>query len=123
MSQRVRVHGGLRCGMPRPGPQATSDVGRGQPAAGLGQEQRGLPAARVERAARTLEIARDRAQGVLSDGDEPGLAALALDADLLAVEVDRADVEVHELLRAQAAGVGELEERAVALLERRGGGD
>ena len=50
--------------------------------------------------------------------DEARLAALALDAHALGVELDRADVELDELLRAQPGGVGELEQRAVAQPER-----
>jgi hypothetical protein len=51
---------------------------------------------------------------------EPGLGALALHADVLGVEVDADRLHRHELLRAQARGVGELQERAVAQGERRG---
>src|SRR5215207_10921701 len=116
--QRVRVDRALRRGVPRPRAQAAADVRRGEPPAGLGEEQRLLPRAGVERAAGALQVAPDGAQGVLADGHEARLAALALDPHLLGVEVERADVEVDDLLGAQAARVGELEQGAVALLER-----
>ncbi len=54
----------------------------------------------------------------LADGHEARLAALALHAQLLAVVVDVARPQRHELLGAQAARVGELEHRAVAQLQR-----
>src|SRR5205809_226766 len=81
------------------------DVGGREPAAGLRQEQRGLATAAVEGVARALQVAPERAQGGLPRGHEAGLAALALDAHLLAVEVDRADVERDQLLGAQPGGV------------------
>src|SRR5215211_800177 len=117
--QRVRMDRALRRGVPRPGAQPAPDVGRGEAPAGLGEEESGLAGAGVERGAGTLQVAGDGTQSVLADGHEAGLAALPLDADLLGVEVDRAGVEVDQLLRAQAARVGELEQRAIALLERR----
>ena len=79
------------------------------------------PAASAGR--RALEVARDGAQRRLAGGHDPRLGALALDAQLLGVEADRGHVEVDELLGAQAAGVGHLEQRPVAQLERRGGRD
>ena len=60
------------------------------------------------------------AQRVLARRDQARLVALALHADGLGVEVDARDVEGDELLGAQAAGVGELEQRPVAHLERTG---
>ena len=65
------------------------------------------------------QVALERLPGVLADRDEPGLAALALDAHRLGVEVERLEVERDELLGAQPAGVGQLEQRPVAQLERR----
>ncbi len=67
-----------------------------------------------------VQVGAHGAERVLARGDEARLGALALHAQLLAVEVDAGDVERDELLRAQAAAVGDLEQRAVAQLERRG---
>src|SRR5215207_5152334 len=94
MPQRVRMDRALRSGVPRPRAQAAAHVGRREAAAALGEEQRGLAGTRVERAAGALQIARHCPQRVLADGHEARLAALALDAQLLGVEVERADVEV-----------------------------
>src|SRR5215212_6173987 len=91
--ERMRVDRSLRRRMSRPGSQAAPDVGGREPPTGLREEQRRLPQARVERPAGALQVAADRRQRVLADRHEAGLAALALDADLLGVEVDRADVE------------------------------
>ena len=125
-----RTSAAARAGGPRPAsrrgaPRSAGGAAR-RTSRGAGRSSRGTaPAPRCRRRA-----SRGRApgsaparQGVLADGHEARLAALALDAHLLGVEVDRADVEVDELLRAQAARVGELEQRAVALLERRRGRD
>ena len=118
------MHRALGRGVPRPGPQAAPHVGRREPPAGLGEEQRRLVRGRVaSAAARALQVAADARAARLAGGHEARLAALALDAHLLGVEVDRADVEVDELLGAQPARVGELEQRAVAQLERRRGRD
>ena len=56
-------------------------------------------------------------------GHSSGLSPLAFDADLLSVVIHVRGLEGHELLRAQARGVGELEHRAVAQLQRRAGRD
>ena len=69
------------------------------------------------------QVAVDRPQRGLAGRHEARLAALALHAHALAVEVDRVEVEVHELLGAQAGRVGQLEQRAVAQRERGVGGD
>ena len=99
----------------------TSDVESRRPV--LERNSAGSPVPASSAPAGALQVARHGAQRVLADRHEARLAALALDAHLLGVEVDRADVEVDDLLRAQAARVGELEQRAVALLERRRGRD
>ncbi len=64
------------------------------------------------------QIPLERAQRVLAGRHDPGPAALALHAHRLGVEVDRVQLERHELLGPQPAGVGELEQRPVAQLER-----
>src|SRR4051794_8162661 len=91
VSEGVRVHGALGCSMARPRPQPAPDVRRGQPAAGLREEQRtvraGGPGAAGEPRPAALEPARDGLQRLLADRHEARLAALALDADLLILEV------------------------------------
>ena len=83
----------------------------------------GSPSPDGQRRPGALEVARDGAQRRLAGGHDPRLGALALDAQLLGVEADRGHVEVDELLGAQAARVGHLEQRPVAQLERRRGRD
>jgi hypothetical protein len=114
----MRVDRALGGGVPRPDAQAAPDVRGRQPAAGLRQEEGGLLAVGHERAAGALEVAGQGTQRRLTDGHEAGLAPLALDADLLGIEVEARDVERHELLGPQPRGVGELEQRPVAHLER-----
>src|SRR3954447_26083550 len=114
VTERVRVHGALARGVARPRAQAASDIGRREPAAGLGEEQRAVAGGAFgsprEGGPATLQPAPDGLQRLLAGGHEARLAALALDPHLLVVEVDRADVEVDELLRPEPAGVGELEQ-------------
>ena len=93
VAQGVRVDAALERGVPRPDAQPAAHVGGRQPAAGLAEEQRRLVAAAREGRAGALEVARERAQRGLAGGNDPRLGALALDAQLLGVEVDRADVE------------------------------
>ena len=54
----------------------------------------------------------------LHSGSKLPLVSLPDDAHLLAVRVDPGRIEVHELLGTQPRGVGELEHRAVAQVER-----
>ena len=123
VAQRVRRR--------RPGPRRgraqtrsrrrTSEVDSRRP--GLREEQRGLAVAGSAARARALEVAGHGAQRGLTRRDDPRLRALALHAQLLGVEVDRGHVERDELLGPQARGVGDLEQRPVAQLERRRGRD
>src|SRR5919201_1624683 len=53
----------------------------------------------------------------LADRHDARLGALTEDAKLLPVEIDSVEIEVNDLLGAQAARVSELEERTVAKLE------
>ena len=76
-----------------------------------------------QRGPAALEIARDGAQRGLAGGTKRVLTPCPPRCTCFGIEVDRLKVQVHELLRAQAAAVGELEHRAVAQLERRGGRD
>ena len=112
----------MRRGVARTGPRgaATSAAGAARPrATGGARAWRGTAPARSARlepgpGGRGAQVALERALGRLADRHDPGLGALAEHPQLLGVEVDVADVEVHDLLAAQAAGVGELEHRAVA---------
>src|SRR5215217_4515538 len=113
--RRERVPEGVRMdvplgrGVPGPDAEAAADVGGREPPAGLGEEQRRIAGGALERRAAALEVDVDRRQRLLADGHEPRLGSLALDPDLLRVEVDRRLVEVDELLGSEAAGVRELE--------------
>ena len=82
------------------------------------------PGARVrgaaERGPRRCQVALDGSQRVLADGHDPRLVPLSVNAHDLLVEPDRIEVERDQLLGAQARGVGELEQRAVAQRQRRG---
>src|SRR5690349_18003783 len=106
VSKRVRMDRALGRRMAGPGPQAAPDVGGREPPAGLREQQRGRALGGLERGPAALEVARDGLQRGLPGGYEAGLGSLALDAQLLAVEVDPAQLEVDELLGAQAAAVG-----------------
>ena len=70
-----------------------------------------------------LQVAAQRPLGGLADRQQPLLGALAEHPQLLGLEVERAEVEVDDLLAAQPAGVGQLEHRPVAQLQRRAGRD
>src|SRR5262245_3357881 len=119
MTKGVRVHAGLRRCVPCPDAQAPSHIARGQAFAALREEERGLGVGAGQRGTSTFQIGRNAAQRRLTSGHEPRLSTLSLDTDLLFVEVDAVDIEIDELFRAQAARVGQLEERTVALLEWR----
>src|SRR5918911_5749089 len=101
----VRMDAGLRAGVSGPGPQPASDIGRGQPPAAFRDEQGGLAIAAVQRRPAALEVGGDGPQRRLPDRHEAGLAALALDPDLLRVELDGAEIEVDDLLGSEPAGV------------------
>ena len=104
----------------QPAPHVARSTAAGRTSTGTARSPRLGRRAPGGRAPGSASIARSAGSPT---GHDARLPALALDAHLLAVEVHDADVEVHELLGAQAAGVGELEHRAVAQLERRRGGD
>ena len=69
--------------------------------------------------ARTGEPARERRERRRADGNDARLRSLAEDARLARRAIDGVDVEPGELRDPQPAGIGELEERAVANAERR----
>ena len=69
-----------------------------------------------------VQVGLERPPGRLARGHHPGAPALALHPQLLAVGVQARQVEVHQLLGAQARRVGQLEDGAVAQLQRRGRG-
>ena len=99
----------------------TSDVERRRPDFESSSARSSSVLARAGRAA--LEVARDRTQRRLAGWNDSRLAPFALHPHRFGIEVDRLKVQVHELLRAQPAGVGQFEHRAVAHLQRRGGRD
>jgi hypothetical protein len=73
---------------------------------------------RARARARLVQVAREQVGRLLAERHDPLLAALAADVELLAVEVDVGEVEPDRLRRAEARGVHELDERAVAQRER-----
>ena len=93
-------------------------VGRARAGGRGGYEQRLLLARRARAHGGRLQIAAQGALGGLADRHQAGLLALAGDAGELGLEVDAAEIERDDLLGAQAARVGELEQRPVADLER-----
>src|SRR5207253_6139018 len=119
-----------RSGARDPARESPAYVARGERSAALGEQQslrgacgrrrygrargvragaaRGGAEARGQRRAGALEVEAHGGHGGLADGEEAGLAALALDAQLLAVVVDVEQPQRDELLRAQPAAVGEL---------------
>ena len=76
-----------------------------------------------EGVAASLQVALQRPLGGLADRQQPLLGALAEHAQLLGFEVEGVAVEVDDLLAAQPAGVGQLEHRPVAQLQRGAGRD
>src|SRR5918999_1392434 len=118
MAQRV----GRDAGAARLELQPASHVRGGEAATALRQEQ-GVALARLQGRAPAREVAVDRAPGVLAGRDEPRAAPLPFHPNLLGVGIGARRVEVDELLGAQPGGVGQLEHRAIAQVERRGAGD
>src|SRR5205823_1737883 len=90
--------------------------------AALGKEQSSpllaaAPPSAGERRPSPLEVAAHGRHRRLARRHDARLSPLALDANLLFVMVHIRYVQRHQLLRAQAARVRELEHRAVALLQ------
>src|SRR3954454_16272593 len=102
VAQRVGRDAALHLGAAGPGPQPGAHVGRRQAPPGPREKERRLAVAVLERRAGAFQVVRDRPQRRLPRRNDPRLAALALDAQLLAVEVDGRHVEGDELLGAQA---------------------
>src|SRR5215218_1882519 len=115
----MRGDSGGEGGLAGPEAEPAGHVGIREAAPTLGEEERVLARVVGEGAAAFVEIAAQGALGGLADWKQPLLRALAEDAQLLGLEVERADIEVDDLLAAQAAGVGELEHRPVPQLQRR----
>ena len=92
-----------------------------QAAAAVVDEQPRLVAVADELRAAAAEVGADaRAVAARADRHEPLLGALAAGAQDAGLEVDVADLEVDRLGGAQAAGVHQLEQRAVAQRGRLG---
>ena len=92
------------------------------PPAGLAQEQSPPPRGRRHSANCGRPRSTHAFQRDLAGGDEPCSRPLP-DAHLLAVVVDVAEAQRHQLLGAQAQAVPELEHRPVAQLQRSARGD
>src|SRR6185369_17155293 len=102
----MRGDAGRERGLAGPEPEAAGDVGVGEAAAALREEERLLAPIDGEGVAAFVEVAAQSALGGLADRQQPLLGALAEHPQLLGLEVERAEVEVDDLLAAQAAGVG-----------------
>src|ERR1044071_4617866 len=89
VAQRVRMGPALQRGALGPAPHTALYVSRRQPLAGLREEQRDLRAIGLQRGTRPFHVAGQGPDGGLPDRHDPRLAALALDAHLLAAEVTR----------------------------------
>src|SRR5215204_5601572 len=123
MSKCVRGDVGGEGGLARPEAEAPGDVGVREAAAALGEEESPLAGIGKERAPAFVEVAPERPLRRLADREQPLLLPLAEDTQLLGLEVERALVEVDDLLAAKPAGVCELQHRPVAQLQRRSCGD
>src|SRR5919198_4141867 len=86
---------------------------RVEPAPARGDEQRVFRAAH-ELWPRVAEIEREPVRCFLAERNDALLPALAANVHLLLLEVDVREVEVDRLAAAQARGVHELEQGAVA---------
>src|SRR5215218_1530885 len=106
-----------------PEAEAAGHIAIRKSAAALREEEGALARIDREGMAGFVEIAAQGALGGLAHRQQPLLRALSQDAQLLGLEIQCADVEVDDLLAAQAAGVGELQHRPVAQLQRDAGGD
>src|SRR3954449_6282815 len=104
----MRRHSGCKRRLPGPEAEPTGHVGAGEPAAALGEEERLLARIGGEAAAAFVEVAPQGALGRLPYGQQALLRALTKDPQLLGLEVERADVEVDDLLTAQPTRIGEL---------------
>ena len=105
----------------RPRRRVTSELERRRPL--LERKSAGSRGSAASGVAAALHVAAQRSPRRLSDRQQPLLRALAEHPQLLGLVVQRAEVEVDDLLAAQAAGVGQLQHRPVAQLQRRAGGD
>src|ERR1700761_8337522 len=114
----MRRHTGDTFHVLQPDSQASRHIRVGQAAAALGEEEGALARIAGERTAAALQVAFERPAGGLADRQQPHLVALAEHPQLVFFPVEGVDVEVDDLLAAQPAGVGELEHRPVAQLQR-----
>src|SRR5438132_14418216 len=97
-AREARTVGGAGGGPARPDAQAASDVGGLKCPARFGYEHRALRVPKGKHRPSPGQVALECPQRVLAGRHEAGLAALALDAHELRVEVDRGDTERDELL-------------------------
>ena len=105
-----------------PSRRRTSEVDRRRPVFDRNRACSASPLPR-ERRPRALQIALERPPGRFAGGDHARPAPLALHAHLLCIGIDGLHVQVHQLLCPEPGGVRELEQRAVAQLQRPGRGD
>src|SRR5690348_15432456 len=93
---------GREGGLTGPEAEPAGDVGVGEAAAALGEEERLLPAVGGEGVAALVEVAAQGALGGLPHRQQPLLRSLAEHPQLLGLEVEGVDVEVDDLLAAQS---------------------
>ena len=107
-----------------PEAEPAGDVGVGEPAAALGEEERLLARIGGQRAAAPAPGSARRARWAGSPtGSSRSFEPLPSTRSCSVSKSIDAEVEVDDLLAAQAAGVGQLEHRPVAQLQRRAGRD
>src|SRR6187551_1001639 len=123
VAQRVRRDAGGECRLAHPEGQAAGDVGAGEAATILGKKKRLLTWLGGEGMTAPLQIALQRSLCRLTDRQQPFFRTLTEHPQLLGLEVEGVLVEAGDLLAAQATGVGQLQHRAVAQLERRARGN
>src|SRR5215212_1614510 len=104
---------GGKGGLAGPEAESAGDVGVGEPAPALGEEERLLARVGGKGAAALVEVTAQRPLGGLADRQQSLLVALSEHPQLLGLEVERPLVEVDDLLAAQTAGVSELQHRPV----------
>src|ERR1700749_1702718 len=108
MSKCVRGYTRREGRLAGPDPGAAGHVRVGEATTALGEEEGLLAPIGDEGVPAFVQVAAQRPLRRLADRQQSLLRALAEHAQLLGLEVEGAEVEVDDLLAAQAAGVGEL---------------
>ena len=120
VAQPVRRDAGGQRGVARPGAQPPPHVGRRQAPSRLRQEQRPLSVAGAQRGARALEVAATARQRGLAAGTTRVLPPLPSTRTSSASKSSDSMSSETSSSERRPAGVGQLEQRPVAQLQRRG---